>query len=111
MRTAKACGPGHANFLSNVLDLGIDIQAAAEAPRSFAFDGVLSLETTIPAAILQALIARGTRRNGPTSRSAAARRSGSTTPAACCSGPPIIARTVRRSDSRGFIDRHRRDFW
>lgn len=50
---------GHANFLSNVLDLGMDIQAAAEAPRSFAFDGILSLETTISPTIREALIARG----------------------------------------------------
>ena len=39
---------GHGNFLSNVFDLGMDIQAASEAPRSFAFDGVLSLESTVP---------------------------------------------------------------
>ncbi|MEJ2623577.1 MAG: gamma-glutamyltransferase family protein [Pseudolabrys sp.] len=50
---------GHANFLSNLFDHGMDIQAAAEAPRSFAFDGVLSLETTISAAIRDALVARG----------------------------------------------------
>ncbi len=50
---------GHANFLSNLLDLGMDIQAAAEAPRSFAFDGILSLETTIPVTIKDALIAKG----------------------------------------------------
>ena len=40
---------GHANLISNVLDLGLDIQSAAEAPKSFAFDGALSLETTAPA--------------------------------------------------------------
>jgi len=50
---------GHANLISNILDLGWDIQAAAEAPRSFAFDGVLSLETTIPPAIWHDLHARG----------------------------------------------------
>jgi gamma-glutamyltranspeptidase/glutathione hydrolase len=48
---------GHANFVSNLLDLGMDIQDAASAPRSFAFDGVLSLETTIPSAIRDALAA------------------------------------------------------
>jgi gamma-glutamyltranspeptidase / glutathione hydrolase len=50
---------GHGNLISNILDLGLDIQSAAEAPRSFAFDGVLSLETTIPAAIKDDLAARG----------------------------------------------------
>ena len=50
---------GHANLISNILDLGLDIQAAAEAPRSFSFDGVLSLETTISAAIKDDLAARG----------------------------------------------------
>jgi gamma-glutamyltranspeptidase/glutathione hydrolase len=39
---------GHAGFLSNVFDRGLDLQAASEAPRSFAFDGVLSLESTWP---------------------------------------------------------------
>ena len=37
----------------------MDIQAAAEAPRSFAFDGALSLETTISPAIRDDLRARG----------------------------------------------------
>ncbi len=50
---------GHANFISNVLDLGLDIQAAAEAPRSFAFDGVLSLETTLSRDIRDDLARRG----------------------------------------------------
>jgi gamma-glutamyltranspeptidase / glutathione hydrolase len=38
---------GHANFISNVVDLGFDIQQAVEMPRSFFADGVLSLETTV----------------------------------------------------------------
>ena len=50
---------GHANLLSNVFDLKMDIQAAAEAPRSFAFDGALSLETTISPDIRDELRARG----------------------------------------------------
>ena len=50
---------GHGNFLSNVFDLGMDIQAASEAPRSFAFDGVLSLESTLPKSVGDDLAARG----------------------------------------------------
>ena len=50
---------GHGNLISNILDLGLDIQAAAEAPRSFAFDGVLSLETTISSDVRDDLVARG----------------------------------------------------
>jgi gamma-glutamyltranspeptidase/glutathione hydrolase len=50
---------GHGNFLSNVFDLGMDIQAASEAPRSFAFDGVLSLESTLPNSVGDDLAARG----------------------------------------------------
>jgi gamma-glutamyltranspeptidase/glutathione hydrolase len=53
----QACG--HANFLSNVLERGMDIQAAAEAPRSFAFDGVLQLETTIAETVMADLTRRG----------------------------------------------------
>jgi gamma-glutamyltranspeptidase/glutathione hydrolase len=53
----QACG--HANFLSNVLDLKLDIQAAAESPRSFAFNNVLQIETTIPQEIRADLAARG----------------------------------------------------
>lgn len=50
---------GHANFLSNVFDLGMDIQAAAEAPRSFAFEGVLSLEPTLSKDVGAELATRG----------------------------------------------------
>ncbi|TXJ29618.1 MAG: gamma-glutamyltransferase family protein [Afipia sp.] len=50
---------GHANFLSNVFDLGMDIQAASEVPRSFAFEGALSLEPTYGEKIGAELAARG----------------------------------------------------
>lgn len=50
---------GHGNFLSNVFDLGMDIQAASETPRSFAFEGVLSLEPTFGKEIGTELAARG----------------------------------------------------
>ncbi len=61
----QACG--HAHFLSQMLDRGLDPQAAAEAPRSFAFDGYLQLESTIPLEIARDLAQRGHRvvRGGP----------------------------------------------
>jgi gamma-glutamyltranspeptidase / glutathione hydrolase len=52
---------GHANLLMQILDLGLDPQEAAEAPRSFAFDGILALETTVPETIARDLAARGHR--------------------------------------------------
>ena len=35
---------GHAHYVTQLLDCGLDPQAAAEVPRSFAHDGVLQLE-------------------------------------------------------------------
>jgi gamma-glutamyltranspeptidase/glutathione hydrolase len=48
-------------ILSGLLDRGLDIQQASDAPRSFAFDGVLSLEPTISATVADDLVARGHR--------------------------------------------------
>jgi gamma-glutamyltranspeptidase / glutathione hydrolase len=50
---------GHAHYLSQIFDRGLDPQAAAEAPRSFAFDGVLQLERGISEDIAQDLAQRG----------------------------------------------------
>ena len=41
----QACG--HAHFLTNVIDYGMDPQAALDCPRAFHFGGLLTLETTI----------------------------------------------------------------
>ena len=40
---------GHVAFLSNVFDRGLDIQAASDAPRSFATEGKLQVEPTASA--------------------------------------------------------------
>jgi len=37
---------GHARLLTNMLDYGMDVQSAIDAPRAFATDGVLQLENT-----------------------------------------------------------------
>jgi gamma-glutamyltranspeptidase / glutathione hydrolase len=55
----QACG--HAHFLSQLLDLGRDPQAAPEAPRGFAYGGALTLETTIGREIAADLAKRGHR--------------------------------------------------
>ncbi len=46
-------------FSLHVFDLGMDIQVASETPRSFAFEGVLSLEPTFAKDIGTELAARG----------------------------------------------------
>src|SRR6185312_8260070 len=53
----QACG--HAHFLSNLLDRGLDPQSALDAPRSFADLGVLALETTVSKDVAAELARRG----------------------------------------------------
>lgn len=50
---------GHAAFLSAVLDLGMDLQAAMDAPRSFAHEGVLQIEPSVSEEVRDELAARG----------------------------------------------------
>ncbi len=50
---------GHAHVLSAMLDRGLDPQEASELPRSFAFEGTLSLETTYSEAVKADLEKRG----------------------------------------------------
>jgi gamma-glutamyltranspeptidase/glutathione hydrolase len=50
---------GHVQFLSNVYDLGLDIQSASDAPRSFATEGRLEVERTVPPDVMDDLRGRG----------------------------------------------------
>ena len=50
---------GHVNVLSNIFDRGLDVQAASDAPRSFATDGVLQLEPTVSPKAIAELERRG----------------------------------------------------
>ena len=52
---------GQVYVLSNWLDFGLDIQQALDAPRFFLYDGRLSLEAGVPAAVAAELGARGHR--------------------------------------------------
>ncbi len=50
---------GHAHFLMRMLDLGLDPQQAAEAPRSFCFDGEMALERRVGEDVAEDLRGRG----------------------------------------------------
>lgn len=50
---------GQIQVLSGVVDRGLDIQQACDVPRSFAYDGKLSLETTINPSVAENLGRRG----------------------------------------------------
>ena len=52
---------GHAHILSQLADRGDDVQQASDRPRSFCFDGQLSLEPTIPESVRDDLARRGHR--------------------------------------------------
>ncbi|MEX0760648.1 MAG: gamma-glutamyltransferase, partial [Tistlia sp.] len=52
---------GHAWFLGNLLDRGLDLQQALSEPRTFAVDGRLEVETTLDEALLADLAGRGHR--------------------------------------------------
>jgi gamma-glutamyltranspeptidase / glutathione hydrolase len=53
----QACG--HAQLISHILDRGLDVQQAIDAPRSFAFDGVVELEPRHGVAVAEELAALG----------------------------------------------------
>ncbi|WP_246736182.1 gamma-glutamyltransferase [Enterovirga aerilata] len=50
---------GHVDFLSKVFDLGLDIQEASDAPRSFATEGRLQLEPSFAPEVVEELRSRG----------------------------------------------------
>jgi gamma-glutamyltranspeptidase/glutathione hydrolase len=52
---------GHGHFVSRVVDCGDDPQQASDRPRSFAFDGALTLEPTVSDAAAADLAGRGHR--------------------------------------------------
>ena len=54
---------GHAALISAVVDRGADLQSAMDEPRSFAFDGELQIEATMPTEVCDDLAARGHKLN------------------------------------------------
>ncbi len=52
---------GHVELLTGIIDRGLDVQEALDAPRSFAYQGELQLEHTFAPELDAALAARGHR--------------------------------------------------
>jgi gamma-glutamyltranspeptidase/glutathione hydrolase len=50
---------GHAHVVSNMIDYGMDVQAAIDAPRVFFEGGKTVFERGVPAASIEGLNARG----------------------------------------------------
>jgi gamma-glutamyltranspeptidase / glutathione hydrolase len=50
---------GHTHFLSNVLDFGMDVQAALETPRAYTVAGRVELEEGVPQGAMDGLAALG----------------------------------------------------
>jgi len=50
---------GHARFLTNIQDFGMDPQSAIDAPRCFAEGDTLNVETRYPESVAQALADKG----------------------------------------------------
>ncbi len=50
---------GHAQLIAHIVECGLDPQTAVEMPRSFASEGILQVETTFDARVLQDLDRRG----------------------------------------------------
>lgn len=46
---------GHARFMSNMIDFGMDLQSAIDAPRSFHWDGMMKVENGYSDKVLQEL--------------------------------------------------------
>lgn len=50
---------GHSNFISNILDRGLDLQEAMDQPRSFAIDGKLQVENNFSSTVCEKLQKKG----------------------------------------------------
>lgn len=50
---------GHVELLTGIIDRGLDVQEALDAPRSFGYGGVLQMENAFPESVRDALSQRG----------------------------------------------------